>query len=210
MIRNDMTTMTGTQNTQNTQNVGSRTARRQRGSILLVSLIILLLLTILGVTALNNVTMEERMAGNLRDGNLAFQAAEAALRAGENWLAAETPEPAKCTSLGSTCSTVWSESVLPDLSYQEKDWWIKHGHPYKGHGIGAYLTGGDTADDGPHDNDSFVATAPRFIIQFQNFVPYSLDYGNTEGELYYLITAHGFGGSDDAESVLQTSFTKRF
>ena len=57
-----------------------RAPRRQQGAILFVSLIILLLLTILGVTSMSSVTMEERMAGNMRDGDLAVQAAEAALR----------------------------------------------------------------------------------------------------------------------------------
>ena len=79
------------------------TAQRQRGAILFVSLIILLLMTILGVTAMSNVSMEERMAGNMRDGDMAVQAAEAALRSGEAWLIATVTEPAKCSTLGTAC-----------------------------------------------------------------------------------------------------------
>lgn len=64
--------------------------RRQRGAILVVSLIMLLVMTLIGVTAMQNTIMEQRMAGNTRDVNLAFQAAEAALREGEVALEAAT------------------------------------------------------------------------------------------------------------------------
>jgi len=63
---------------------------QQRGAVLAVSLIMLLLLTILGITAIQTTTMQERMAGNSRDLNMAFQAAEAALRKGEIDLTAAT------------------------------------------------------------------------------------------------------------------------
>jgi type IV pilus assembly protein PilX len=62
------------------------TRDRERGSALAVALIFLLLMTLLGVSAMRGSNMQERMAGNLRDRNLAFQAAEAALRSGEAWL----------------------------------------------------------------------------------------------------------------------------
>ena len=55
----------------------------KEGAVLIISLIMLLLLTIIGVTAIQTSSLEEKMAGNLRDQNLAFQAAESALRVGE-------------------------------------------------------------------------------------------------------------------------------
>lgn len=55
----------------------------ERGAVLLVSLVMLLLLTLIGLAGMRMVQLEERMAGNLRDRQMAFQAAEAALRAGE-------------------------------------------------------------------------------------------------------------------------------
>lgn len=60
--------------------------RGERGSALAIALIFLLLMTLLGVSAMRSSNLQERMAGNLRDRNMAFQAAEAALRAGETWL----------------------------------------------------------------------------------------------------------------------------
>ena len=56
---------------------------RKEGAVLIISLIMLLLLTIIGVTAIQTTSLEEKMAGNMRDQNLAFQAAESALRVGE-------------------------------------------------------------------------------------------------------------------------------
>jgi type IV pilus assembly protein PilX len=53
---------------------------QQNGAVLLISLIILLLITLLGTTAIQTSTLEEKMAGNLYDKNIAFQAAESALR----------------------------------------------------------------------------------------------------------------------------------
>jgi Tfp pilus assembly protein PilX len=50
---------------------------------LIISLILLLLLTLISVSAMKTSSLEERMAGNDRDRNMAFQEAEAALRAGE-------------------------------------------------------------------------------------------------------------------------------
>jgi len=162
---------------------------------------------------MRNVTMEERMAGNLRDGDLALQAAEAALRVGENWLAPLTLEPVLCTALGGSCSTAWAEGVLPDLSYQIESWWTIHGRTYTNSSGGAFLTGGNTGDSGPHANNSYVATPPQFIIQQQKFVRDSFVVGHsskTEGDNYYRVTAIGVGGSARAESVLQSSFTKRY
>jgi type IV pilus assembly protein PilX len=55
-------------------------ARLQRGFSLIVGLIFLVAITLLGVIAMKNTLLQERMAGGLRDRSLAFQAAEAALR----------------------------------------------------------------------------------------------------------------------------------
>ena len=59
---------------------------KQQGAVLVMSLIILLLMTIIGVSSMKTTTLEERMAGNMRDQNLSFQSAEAALIEGEAYL----------------------------------------------------------------------------------------------------------------------------
>ena len=60
----------------------------QSGSALIVSLIMLLLISLIGVGSMQGTILQERMASNLHDRNIAFQASERALRVGENWLAA--------------------------------------------------------------------------------------------------------------------------
>lgn len=56
---------------------------RQSGVVLMVSLIMLVLLSIIGLSSMQSTVLEEKMASNSRDQNIAFQAAEAALRSGE-------------------------------------------------------------------------------------------------------------------------------
>lgn len=58
-------------------------ARGQNGAVLIIALIMLMILTLLSLSSIRTVLQEERMTGNTFDRSLAFQAAEAALRAGE-------------------------------------------------------------------------------------------------------------------------------
>jgi type IV pilus assembly protein PilX len=58
-------------------------SKPQSGVVLVISIIMLLLVTLVGLTGMQNIGLEEKMAGNMRDSNLAFQAAESALVAGE-------------------------------------------------------------------------------------------------------------------------------
>jgi len=55
----------------------------QRGMVLIVGLIMVLLMAMVGVAAIRGSNLQELMAGNMKDRNQAFQAAEAALRMGE-------------------------------------------------------------------------------------------------------------------------------
>ena len=57
--------------------------RSQRGAILIISLMFLVVLTMLALTTMGGITLEERMSGQYRDLNVAFQAAESGLRDAE-------------------------------------------------------------------------------------------------------------------------------
>jgi Tfp pilus assembly protein PilX len=61
-------------------NVMNKFTKSQSGAVLIISLIILLALTIIGITSSNVTSLEEKMAANIKDINLAFQAAESTLR----------------------------------------------------------------------------------------------------------------------------------
>ncbi|KFE47402.1 pilus assembly protein PilX [Pseudomonas syringae] len=71
---------------------------RQGGMVLLVSLVFLLLLTLLGISSMQNATLQEKMAGSVTLRNQSFQKAEAALRLGESSIKVAGYTLAKCTN----------------------------------------------------------------------------------------------------------------
>src|SRR6187431_451621 len=110
-----------------TMKTTSRT-NAQQGAALVIALIMLLVLTVLGLTAMQVTRMEERMAGNSRDINLAFQGAEAGLRDGEDRIAAMTTRPLPCSA--APCA-VWRRDFLAqDLRDQLIGWWNTNGTEY--------------------------------------------------------------------------------
>lgn len=66
----------------------------QSGVVLIIGLMILLVMTIVSFTAIQSSTMQEKMASNASGRNQAFQAAETALKEGE-----ETLMALSCTAL---------------------------------------------------------------------------------------------------------------
>jgi type IV pilus assembly protein PilX len=62
---------------------GMNLAKQQSGVSLVIVLVFLVMLSLLGVTAMRTAGIEEKMSGNERDRQLAFEAAEAALRDAE-------------------------------------------------------------------------------------------------------------------------------
>jgi type IV pilus assembly protein PilX len=166
----------------------------QQGAILMMSLMMLLLLTIIGVTAMNTVTMEERMAGNLRDSNLAFQGAEAALRDGEAKLEALTTEPTLCSS--SPCN-MWDKDVLPfHLEDESASWWATNAEEYGVDGTHELLTN--------HSD-------PHALVEFLQFSRDNLTigHGTSTGRGFFRVTARSEGGSDTSIAILQSTFVKR-
>jgi type IV pilus assembly protein PilX len=69
----------------------TRFRKRQKGVALIISLVMLLLLTMITVTALQVTSLEHKMAGNMQEQNVAFQAAESALREAEGLIAFDDP-----------------------------------------------------------------------------------------------------------------------
>jgi type IV pilus assembly protein PilX len=94
---------------------------RQSGFVLVVALILLLVLTLLGLAAAQSTSLEERMAGNARNHDMAFQAAEAGLNAAQSgilqglWDNADYASNANglymlatcCTSTGGSWTSAW-------------------------------------------------------------------------------------------------------
>lgn len=91
---------------------------RQHGATMIVALIFLVILTLLGTTVASNNTLQERMAGNTRNRDLAFQAAEHALRAGQANLAAFADG-----SAASLNGLIAYNAATPNTTAQWRDSW---------------------------------------------------------------------------------------
>ena len=64
------------------------TEHAQRGVALIVSLILLVIVTVIGLAAIRSTTLQEKMASNLQDRQIALQNSEAALRVAQGLLQA--------------------------------------------------------------------------------------------------------------------------
>jgi type IV pilus assembly protein PilX len=78
----------------------------QRGATLTIALLLLLLLTLLGVAMFRSFGLQERIAGNTREKQHAFQAAQSALQFGEWWLTQGN------ASTGTACAGVQSATAV--------------------------------------------------------------------------------------------------
>ena len=90
---------------------------RQQGAVLVTVLVLLLVMTLLGIVSLRTTLVEERMSADMYDRSLAFQAAEAGLRAGES-LAATRPNltgpcsNGRCGYPVTTAADVWKDETV--------------------------------------------------------------------------------------------------
>lgn len=94
------------------QSPGFESSAQQRGMALLVSLIMLLLLTMIGISSMQNATMQEKMSGSVMNRNQSFQIAEASLRVGENLVSATSYALAKCASVATCAPPSDSNTIL--------------------------------------------------------------------------------------------------
>lgn len=157
----------------------------QSGSALIISLVFLLILTMIGIASIQDSTLQERMAGNERDRNLAFQTAEAALRVGEDHL----------RQAGIVFSASGTNGLMsPDYTGVRP---IEDAYPW--------------ANRSQQVSDSYagVQSAPRYTIEWlttQTFAP--SDEGEVPVVNSYRVTARAAGGSGDAVVILQSTVSR--
>ncbi len=172
-----------------------RSRIKQRGAALIVALIMLLVMTVLGIASLGVTRMEERMAGNARDVDLAFQASEAGLRDGENRVRLAGGFQRGCT--GSPCN-IWKENILTvDFRTQTLSWWNTNGREYG--------TAGQQLTD--------VTRDPIVVVELLETVRDSLGGGRNRvprGRQYYKITSNAAGASSTANVMLESTYVKRY
>ena len=190
-----------------------RTPPRQQGAVLAIGLLILVVMTLIGVTAMTTTSLENKMAGNLKDWNLALQAAEGGLRDAETDVATTgrvsgmtnavvgcspvtggTPsdQDGQCISAAGAATNIWQTIDWTDAASPQ--YYVKYGDPAK---TGA---AGYTSAEG-------YATKPRYIIEP---VP---DFGKPGKSLdfptptkTFRITTVGYGGSTQANAMLQSTY----
>ena len=173
--------------------------RHQQGAVLSTGLIILMGITLLGTTAMHGTTLEEKMTGNFRDANLAFQAGEASLRSGENWLVVQTGAP---LASGDGSSGVWGLDTPDANTANSRPWWSDNSMTWWSNNsvVMSSMIG--------------VAAQPRYIIEEQAYVKDHLgtpDYGEMgSGRHFHRITGRATGGSVDSMVLLQSVFAWRF
>lgn len=167
--------------------------KTQNGATMAVMLLMLFVITLLGVSAIQVTHMQEKMTANLQDKEMSFRAAETALAAGEDWLLAQTSEPA--VTAGCSAFPCVQESFL-NFSYtaQTSSWWQSNSAVYTSQ----------------LDN---ITTSPRYIIEFIQFVPDTPVIGTagaSSGVYFYRVTARGTGSTNEAVTVLQATVARRF
>lgn len=92
----------------------------QTGMSLFPAMMFLLVLGVIGVSVLNNTLMQEKMAGNVKDTNIAFQAAEAGLRDAEadvvKNITPGTVFSSACANGLCTPPSTWTTPLSTDIS----------------------------------------------------------------------------------------------
>jgi type IV pilus assembly protein PilX len=184
-----------------------RSPRHQQGVALIISLLVLLIMTVIGVSAMQTTTLEERMAGNLRNSNLSFQAAESALRAGEDMLS-ETSLPGDPSLDGST--GYWDDHNNLDDPATPQPWWLdKDANWWKTTGVVGGVYEFDTATlSGISDN-------PRFVLELVSEQPDDLGVESYEASppptTYSRVTARAEAGPNgESVTYLQSIFARPY
>jgi type IV pilus assembly protein PilX len=154
---------------------------QQRGATLIIALVFMAALTLLGATAAQNSGLEERMASNTHNRDLAFQAAEAALK----YVQLNLSSGDNLRSLNYAGSTAGLSTFNVNHADDSTYW-------------GTTFVWNDTTARHPTDTITQVASQPYYIVEKMPNV------GTTE---YYRVTARGVGGDANAVVILQAAYT---
>jgi len=180
---------------------------RQRGSVLAVSLMMLVMLTILGLTVTRTAVTEQKIAQNQRAKELAFAAAESALRDAEHWIDQQRLYPQEKVCTTPACNLIAVISSADEKFNQDQDYlglntssWLKHGRLLH------------TQIKGEALQLSGLAEQPRYIIREARFMPDTLTRGleAQPGRYLYEVTGWGTGTETFVEVVLQSTFIRRY
>lgn len=191
----------------------------QRGATLVIALLLMVMIAAYGIPAAMNSIQNERMTGNTRQRDLAFQFAEHALNAADTWIVSKTASdlnslaPASTTCPSGNADPNPDDWVLPDGQCHSNDVGYWQAFNWEGTNvrtatmIGALPNGGDAV------TRYIVERMPDFTYCQATGEPPpsgSSCSGQTITKSYYRVTARGVGQDSNAVVVLQTmyEFTK--
>jgi len=175
--------------------MNSQLRNKQQGLALVVSLIMLLIMTLLAVNSMQTTLLEEKMAGNYKDRNMAFQSGEAGLRAGEDYLR----DTAALPIFDGVTAGLYQPTITGTARWNLVDW-DQTGQ------VRAYVGSLDTAD-----STKLLADLPNYIIEEMQPVPSkggSLEVGTALENRYYRVTSQAVGGTASSVVMLQTTYKR--
>lgn len=159
----------------------ARRPSAEAGVALPVTLILLTIITVLAFAGFNDATLQERMAGNVRDREVAFQAAEAALRAGEQWLQLNQIAASANAVVSGVDAAAWNGASSPVPT---------------GSRTGLYGTGDGIT----------LAANPVFYVGSQQLLRTNPGENPPEFREIFPVIAHAQGGTDAAFVILRSTF----
>jgi type IV pilus assembly protein PilX len=171
----------------------------QRGMALITSLLLLIVLTIMALSMMRSYGIEERIAGNTRDKQRAFNAAVSAQQYAEYWLSSGVNlAPASCASVvPSTTGQVCSPPALTPTTLNALPW-----------AAGVTYTQFTTSQGGSTVANTVSSTSPGVGTYSLAPVFYITDLGTPasgSGELYQ-IDAVGYGGSQSTVAIVESTY----
>lgn len=171
----------------------------QHGSALVVSLLILLVLTIIGVTSMTTTSLQSKMATNSSEYNMAFQAAESALRDGENDIFTHN-----LTGFADGCASTVKGLCKPSTSgtpvWDSIDW------NAMARSYGSQTTASALSSNGVTLTPKYIIEEMAPVILSGNNSTNNNDYGNTPTTQYYRVTAVGTGPNGTGNVMLQSIY----
>ncbi len=198
----------------------NKSMNRQNGAVLIIALVILIVLTILGVSSMQVATMEEIMAGNMKDCNQGFQAAEASIRDATEWISTRTTRPVAdltaSSNIYSKDAYTLGDAVTPATNLFD---WDRNAIRYgalDSTAVAITPVVGTCAPGTKPPSTSPLAdlySLPCSVIEEHSFIPDDLDPDTAAkgvGRYYYRITTQGFGGTDKSHPVLEAILFQRF
>ncbi|MEH6625108.1 MAG: PilX N-terminal domain-containing pilus assembly protein [Motiliproteus sp.] len=168
--------------------------RQQRGATLIVCMIILVVITFMGVGSIQDTTMEEKMAGNMKNRNMAFQAAESGLRDAEGYLSSTVVLPAFNGTTSGLIAQISGNDPSP-YKWSDSDWTASSGVYPK--------TGGDSIP--------LVSSQPRLVIEKLESVEATpdLEAGQpADTTEYFKITVKAVGGTSSSVVIVESIYKR--